>query len=175
VLDGNFVKPDYWVDPAEPQRYRRALYVFRKRSMPDPVLCTLDAPNGDLSVARRARSNTPLAALVTLNETLFVEAAQAMAQRLLREGGPADAARADFAYRLCTGRSIRGEELQIVLQLLREQRVRLQNGELKAADIAFNQHTDIAQLPSDATPNEIAAWAIVCRVLLNLDEMLTKF
>ena len=175
VLDGNFVKPDYWEESDEPQRYRRALYVFRKRSMPDPVLCTLDSPVGDFSVARRARSNTPLSALVTLNETMFVESAQALAQRLLREGGPQDADRADYAYQLCTGRSIRPDELKTVLQLLRQQRERLQVGELKATDIAFSDYTDIEQLPPDATPNDIAAWTIVCRVLLNLDEMLSKF
>jgi hypothetical protein len=175
VLDNNYVKPKYWEDPAEPQRYRRALYVFRKRSMPDPVLCTLDAPNGDVAVARRARSNTPLSALVTLNETIFVEAAQAMAQRILSEGGSDDAARADYAYRLCLGRSIRPEELQTVMRLLREQRNRLQSRELKAADIAFSAYTKIEQVPPDATPNDIAAWTIVSRVLLNLDEMLTKY
>ncbi|MGI9326540.1 MAG: DUF1549 and DUF1553 domain-containing protein, partial [Pseudomonadales bacterium] len=174
VLDTNYVKPKYWVAPAEPQRYRRALYVFRKRSMPDPALCTLDSPVGDFSVARRARSNTPLAALVTLNETVFVEAAQAMAQRIWREGGGDDAARADYAYQLCTGRSIRSEELEVVMSLLKEQRDRLQNGDLKATDIAFSDHTKIERLPPNATPNDIAAWTIVCRILLNLDEMVTK-
>lgn len=174
VLDSTFVRPDYWRAPTPPDRYRRALYAFRKRTMPDPVLCTLDAPNGDYSIARRARSNTPLGALVTLNETVFVEAAQALAQRVLREGGSDDAARADYAYRLCTGRTIGAADLQALLQLLHEQRQRLTRGELQATDIAFSKQTDLKALPADATPNDLAAWTIVSRVLLNLDATLTK-
>ncbi|HCN77872.1 MAG TPA: hypothetical protein DIT13_11845, partial [Verrucomicrobiales bacterium] len=84
---------------------RRSLYHFRKRSMPDPVLQAFDAPNGDFSCARRTRSNTPLAALTSLNETLFVEAAQALAQRILREGGGSDESRIRRAYLLCTSRA----------------------------------------------------------------------
>jgi hypothetical protein len=174
VLDYNYTKPAYWAPPTGPDRYARALYVFRKRSMPDPVLSSFDAPNGDFSCARRTRSNTPLSALTSLNETVFVEAAQALAQRLVREGGADDAARAAYAYRLCTARSIKPAELTRVLQLLGETRARLRQGELKATPIAFSSLTRIEELPADATPNDLAAWTIVARVLLNLDETLSK-
>ena len=79
VLDYNYTYPAYWTPAQGPERYRRTLYAFRKRSMPDPVMSSFDAPNGDCSCVRRTRSNTPLAALTGLNETIFVEAAQAMA------------------------------------------------------------------------------------------------
>lgn len=174
VLDYNYTKPTYWVPPEGPERYRRALYMFRKRSMPDPVLSSFDAPNGDLACARRPRSNTPLSALTSLNETTFVEAAQALALRILREGGGDDTARAAHAYRLCTSRAIKPVELKTVMKLLEDNRARLRSGALKAADIAFSSLTNVSNLPADATPNDIAAWTIVSRVLLNLDETLTK-
>jgi hypothetical protein len=174
VLDYNYFKPTYWTPPTGPERYRRALYVFRKRSMPDPVMSSFDAPNGDTACARRPRSNTPLSALTSLNEPIFIEAAQALAQRILKEGGPDDAARAAYAWRLCTSREIQPAELQRVLQLLNENRDRLRRGELQAAKIAFNDLTKIDNLPPNATPNDIAAWTIISRVLLNLDETLTK-
>jgi hypothetical protein len=174
VLDFNYFKPTYWHPPEDGQRYRRALYVFRKRSMPDPVLSSFDAPNGDLACARRLRSNTPLSALTSLNEPVFVEAAQALAQRVLREGGSDTAQRADYAFRLCTSRGIKAGELEAIEKLLNDSLNRLHGGELQAGPIAFTSLTDPTKLPADSTPNEIAAWTIVCRVLLNLDETLTK-
>ena len=80
-------------------RYRRALYTFRYRTVPYPMLQTFDTPNGDISCVRRARSNTPLQALTTLNETLFLEAARALALKTLKEGGATDAQRVEFAFR----------------------------------------------------------------------------
>jgi hypothetical protein len=174
VLEYNFFKPTYWDPPTGPERYRRSLYVFRKRSMPDPVLSAFDAPNGDFSCARRPRSNTPLAALTSLNETTFVEAAQALAQRLLREGGKTDSERIDFAYRLCTSRAARPEEIRAIEGMLNVELDRLRKGELKANEIAFSSLTNPSELPADATPNQIAAWTLVSRVMLNLDETLTK-
>ena len=79
-----------------PDRYRRAVYTFRYRSLPYPVLQTFDAPNGDSACVRRARSNTPLQALTTLNEPLFVECARAWPCERLRDGGTSDAERLDL-------------------------------------------------------------------------------
>jgi len=174
VLAYNYVRPTYWNPPQDAERYRRSLYLFRKRSMPDPMLSAFDAPNGDFACARRVRSNTPLAALTSLNEPVFVEAAQALALRIWREGGPSDETRADYAYRLCTSRGARPSEVAAVKRLLEEKRARLRTGEIKAGDIAFSAFTKPADLPADATPADLAAWAIVARVLLNLDETLTK-
>ncbi len=174
VLSYNYSKVTYWDVPVGPERYRRSLYLFRKRSMPDPMLSAFDAPNGDFACVRRVRSNTPLAALTGLNEPIFVEAAQAFARRIWREGGANDAERIAHAYRLCVARSPRAEETAGVQQLLADTRARLRRGELTAADIAFTAHTVAADLPSDATPADLAAWTVAARVLLNLDETLTK-
>src|SRR5262249_47048330 len=83
--------PKVWPEDTGPDRYRRAFYTFRYRSLPYPVLDTFDAPPGDAACVRRPRSNTPLQALVTLNEPLSMECARAFARRTLREGGPSDA------------------------------------------------------------------------------------
>jgi hypothetical protein len=174
VIDYNFFKPTYWIPPDPPERYRRALYVVRKRSMPDPVLMSFDAPNADISCARRARSNTPLSALTSLNETTFVEAAQALALRILKEGGKDDATRVNYAYLLCTARPAKDAEREEVLRLLTTNRDRLRRGELQARSIAFSKFTKLEDLPVDATPNDIAAWTIVSRVMLNLDETLCR-
>ena len=174
VLAYNYVRPTYWQPPEDAQRYRRGLYLFRKRSMPDPMLSAFDAPNADFACARRVRSNTPLAALTGLNEPIFVEAAQALALRLWREGGASDESRIDLAYRLCTARPPRPAEQAAVRRLLTESRGRLQRGELPAAEVAFPARLKAADLPADATPAELAAWTLVARVMLNLDETLTK-
>ena len=94
VLEFNYVQIN-WPEAKGADRYRRSLYTFRRRSMPDPALGNFDAPSGDLSCARRLRSNTPLAALTGLNEPIFVEAAQGLALRTLKEGGGDDAARGE--------------------------------------------------------------------------------
>lgn len=174
VLEFNFFKPDYWKPAEDATRYSRALYVFRKRSMPDPTMIAFDAPTGDTACTRRPRSNSPLAALTALNEPVFVEAAQALAFRVLREGGADDASRIHHAFRLCTSRAPLDTERAELQKLLQSRRERLKQGELKANDIAFSVLTKPAEIPPDATPNEIAAWAIVSRVLLNLDETITK-
>jgi hypothetical protein len=174
VLDYNFSKPTYWKPAEDAQRYRRSLYVFRKRSMPDPVMNAFDAPNADFACARRVRSNTPLAALTSLNETVFVESAQALALRVLNEGGATDADRVGYAFRLCMSRPAAAEESKAVLAQLATSRERLTKKELRAADIAFSPLTKATALPADATPNDIAAWTLVARVLLNLDETLTR-
>ena len=174
VIDYNYVKPTYWIPAQGPERYRRALYVFRKRSMPDPVMSVFDAPNADLACVRRPRSNTPLAALTSLNEPVFVEAAQALALRILREGGATDAERVDYAYRLCTARPIRDNERATLAALLRDTRQRLADGWLNPREVATGHLSKLPELPPNTTPQDAAAWTIVARVLLNLDETLTK-
>ncbi len=174
VLDYNYTYPAYWTPAQGPDRYRRTLYVFRKRSMPDPVLSNFDAPNGDSACVRRARSNTPLAALTGLNETIFMEAAQALALRTLREGGTDDAQRADYAFCLCTARSPQSAERDEILSLLKAQRTRLADGWLSVREVATGDATKLPELPPNTTPQDAAAWTLVARVLLNLDETITK-
>ncbi|MBM4002524.1 MAG: DUF1553 domain-containing protein [Planctomycetes bacterium] len=174
VLDYNYTYPSYWKPTEGPDRYRRAVYLFRKRSMPDPVMNSFDAPNGDFSCARRIRSNTPLAALTGLNEPIFVEAAQALALRVLREAGKDDGPRIDYAYLLCTARKPHDAERSELLALLKEQRQRIADGWLNAREIATGDATRLPQLPEGCTPQDAAAWTIAARVMLNLDETISK-
>ncbi|MEQ1825299.1 MAG: DUF1553 domain-containing protein, partial [Pirellula sp.] len=173
VISYNYVVPT-WNPAAAPERYRRSIYLFRKRSMPDPVLASLDSPNGDFSCARRMRSNTPLAALTGLNETIFVEAARAMALRVLGEGGVTDAERASFAFQLCTSRKPAVPEVAEMESLLRKQRQRISDGWLNPREISTGDAALLPELPNGATPQDAAAWTLACRVLLNLDETISK-
>ena len=170
----SYADVNFWDTATGPERYCRSLYVFRRRSLPEPSLSNFDAPNADASCSRRMRSNTPLAALASLNETVFTEAAQALARRVLREGGATDAERVRYAFRLCASRAPRPAEEKELLDFLATRRARLAKGELKASDIAFADLTKPADLPADATPNDAAAWTILARVLLNLDATLNK-
>lgn len=174
VLDYNYVYPGYWTAATGSERYRRTVYGFRKRSMPDPVMSNFDAPNGDFSCARRVRSNTPLAALTGLNEPVFVESARALALRVLREGGSEDEQRADYAFLLCTSRVPNATEREEVLALLKSQRQRLADGWLNPREVATGDPATLPQLPANTTPQDAAAWTLVARVLLNLDETITK-
>ncbi|MDA1049330.1 MAG: PSD1 and planctomycete cytochrome C domain-containing protein [Planctomycetota bacterium] len=174
VLDYNFVVPNFWTPAEGAERYRRAIYVFRKRSMPDPVLSNFDAPNGDMACARRPRSNTPLAALTGLNETVFVEAARALALRILREGGAGVEDRINYGFRLCTSRYPNEAEQRAITGLLSSQRVRIAEGWLNPREITTGDAGKLPDLPPDTTPQDAAAWTLVARVLLNLDETVSK-
>ena len=110
--------PKVWNEATGPDRYRRALYTFRYRSVPYPMLQTFDAPNGDFACVRRTRSNTPLQALTTLNEPIFLECARALALRTLREGGSTDADRLTYAFRRCLARPPTEAETATLLDLL---------------------------------------------------------
>lgn len=174
LFASSFRKVDFWHVAPAPGRYRRSLYVFRRRSMPDPALSSFDAPNADFACARRVRSNTALAPLTAMNEPVFVEAARALALRTLHEAPAAtDEARAAYAFRLCTGRTPRTEELADLLDLLRSRKARLAEGWMSARELVTGDGS-LPKLPPGATPNDAAAWTIVARVLLNLDETLTK-
>ena len=174
VLNNNFSKLGYWRTAQGPERYRRGIYLFRQRSMPDPTLTSFDAPNADFACARRVRSNTPLAALVSLNEPIFVEAAQAMALRILREGGATDEERVDYAFRLCLGRNATADEHAELLSLLTNRRRRLAEGWISINAIATGDLATSPSVPDETNPQDAAAWTIASRVLLNLDETLSK-
>ena len=173
VLEFNYVQIP-WPEATGPDRYRRSLYTFRRRSMPDPALGNFDAPTGDLSCARRLRSNTPLAALTGLNEPIFVEAAQSLALRTLKEGGADDSNRIDRAFFLCTARLPSADEKREMLAFLEAQRKRIADGWLDPREIATGNADTLQALPPGATPQDAAAWTLVSRVLLNLDETVTK-
>ncbi|MBI5802551.1 MAG: PSD1 domain-containing protein [Verrucomicrobia bacterium] len=163
-----------WVSETGDERYRRAVYTFRRRSTPFPSLLVFDAPVGDFSCVRRQRSNTPLQALTTLNEPMFMEAAQALALRTLRDGGASDADKLTFAFRRCTARPPTRDEQKELLALLTKQEQRFTGKDADAWKLATADPKNPPALPASATPAKLAAWAAVSRVLLNLDETITK-
>ena len=141
--------PFPWKVEDDGQKYRRSVYVFRRRSTPYPFLTTFDVPNGETACVRRARSNTPLQALMTLNETLSMEAAWSLASRM-EQAGKGDPAQAIVhGFELCTARQPTAKEAALLLDLFKRQ------GQSTAAE--------------DAPP-----LVVVARVLLNLDETITK-
>jgi hypothetical protein len=152
--------PKVWQESTGPDRYRRALYTFRFRSLPYPALQAFDAPNGDFACVRRSRSNTPLQALTALNEPVFVECAQALGLKALAEGGSTDAERVTYAFRRCVARRPTAEESAELLSLLQKEKDRFAKPG--------------AKLPAGVTTADAAAWTVVARVLLNLDETVTK-
>lgn len=174
VLDYNYVYPGYWKPAEGPQRYRRTVYNFRKRSMPDPAMSTLDAPNGDFSCVRRVRSNTPLAALTGLNEPIFVESAQALALRVLKESPTSDSDRIDYLSLLCLSRLPTGDEKKVLLDFLQSQRTRVADGWLNPREIATGKPDRLPELPPSVSPQDAAVWVLAARVYLNLDETISK-
>ncbi len=164
--------PKTWRTAEGPDRYRRALYTFRFRSVPYPMLQAFDAPNGESSCVRRTRSNTPLQALTTLNEPLSVEAAQALARRVLKEGGATDTDRVIYAFRLCTARRPDAGEIAVLLDLLGKEQHRIADGWVSAMDLAGLRPG--AMLDQGVTPARLAAWTVAARTVLNLDETITK-
>jgi hypothetical protein len=142
--------------------------------MPDPSMSAFDAPNGDFACARRIRSNTPLAALTSLNETIFVESSRAFALRVLREGGSDDTSRINFAFLACMSRYPTANERLAVQDLLAQQRQRVADGWLNARELTTGTADKLPDLPESTTPQDAAAWTIAARVLLNLDETISR-
>jgi hypothetical protein len=155
---------DTWKISSVDDRYRRGLYTFIRRTSPYPSMTVFDAPSRETCTVRRVRTNTPLQALTTLNDPVFFEAAQALARRLSREAGPNPAERAALAFRLCTGRLPKADEVTAIVRNYEAQRD------------AFSRTPELtARLAGSATSDVgTAAWVMVSNALLNLDETLTK-
>jgi hypothetical protein len=151
--------------------YRRGIYTWWKRTCPPPALSTFDAPDREFCTVRRTPTNTPLQALVMLNDPTFVEAARGLAQRLLREAGTTVEARAAFAFRLATSRSPRPKELAILAaQYARHHRRFEANKSAAEQLLAIGESAPTAGL--DAV--ELAAWTTVASIILNLDEAISR-
>jgi len=160
-----------WSETTGEERYRRGMYTFWKRALPFPSMLAFDAPTADSSCTRRVRSNTPLQALTTLNEKTFVEAAQAMGLRVYRDGGNDERSRAAYAFRLCTGRAPTERELKSLLNFYGEQFKYFEDRTSDALKVGLATQTN---LPPNVNLHKVAAWAMVSRAILNLDETITK-
>ncbi len=160
-----------WPTATGEDRYRRGMYTFWKRNVPYPSLLVFDQPIGDFSCTRRLRSNTPLQALTTLNDQTFVEFAQGLALRVWKEGGATDQEKMIYAFRLCVGRTPDAIELQKLLELLNDQKPLFEGNTAKSVYVSSS---DLTRLPEGVDLHRIAPWAMVARVLLNMDETMTK-
>lgn len=156
-----------WTVADGDDRYRRGMYVYWKRTLPYPAASTFDAPARDVAVVKRNRSNTPLQALTLLNDPVFVEAAQAFAKRVLAYSVD-DARRIRYAFMLCVSRPPDEAEMKSIESFLSAQRTKLAGA---PADTSIVLASDTPDRSDDA---ELAAWVLVCRSLLNLDETITK-
>jgi hypothetical protein len=156
-----------WKESQGPDRYRRGLYIFFQRTAPYPQLINFDAPDANVAAPRRTRSNTPLQALNLMNDPVFVEAAQALALRILAEA-PADLdGRLDYAYQLCVSRLPSPEERRIATASFRNFKSTLDR------DVKGVQKLVPVASP-DADIVETAAWISLCRAWLNTDEFVTR-
>jgi hypothetical protein len=151
--------------------YRRSLYIYRKRTVPHPVLTIFDAPGREICQVRRARTNTPLQALEMLNDVTYVEAARALAQLMLTEGGATPRERLAYAFRRATARTPGSTELNVLLRGLEKYRQSYATDRESAERLI--RHGD-SQPGDKLDPVELAAYTSVATVILNLDETISK-
>ena len=152
-------------------RYRRGIYTHLKRGAPFAASITFDAPSADLACLRRARSNTPLQALTLLNDEVFVEAAQAFARRMVSQGGRTLPERIRFLYLCALSRPPTPAESGRIAEFYAQQLARFQSGQAEARSVARGVRPEAA---NEADIPELAAWTLICRAMLNLDEAITK-
>ena len=156
---GNF----QWKPSTGNDRYRRSIYTFSKRTTPFAAFAVFDAPSGEVCTAKRDRSNTPLQALTLLNDAMYIELAQALASSAQHESSTPESVAENIFRRLLT-RPPTEEELKSILAFQNQQFTRLQSGELDAKVIGSEKSSSPEQ----------AAWVMVARSLMNLDEAVTK-
>ncbi len=151
--------------------YRRSLYTFWKRTAPPPQMAILDAPSREMCLARRERTNTPLQALLLMNEQQFVEAARHLAQRAMKEAGGSPEARAAFLFQAATARPPDAQDLADLLGAYRFHLAEYRkDGEAAKKLIQVGDSKPEGSLEAA----ELAAWTMVGNLILNLDETLTK-
>ena len=160
-----------WPTSEGADRFRRGLYVFWRRTVPYPSLATFDAPSREVCTMRRLRTNTPLQAFVVLNDPVFVEAAQALARRMVRNGGDSTEERARYGLRLCLCRPPDPAQVEILTHLYQSEREHYQQ-DLPAAEPMATNPLGPLEAGSDAA--DLAAWTVVANVLLNMDGVLNK-
>ena len=158
-------------DTGREKVHRRTLYTFLKRTSPPPQMSIIDAPSREACTVRRERTNTPLQALLLLNDPQYVECARALAERVFRDGGDTPESRATFMLRLCTSRKPDDSEVAELLSVIRDlQAVYSNDSEAASNLVAIGE----SQSESSMQAAELAAWTMGANLVLNLDEVLTK-
>jgi hypothetical protein len=167
---GDFTAQYYVQDHGE-ALWRRSLYTFWKRTVPPPSLQTLDAPEREFCVIRRSTTNTPLQALVLMNDPTYVEAARKLAERTLREASPTPERRIARMFSLVLARAPRPTEVATLARIARDE-----SAALRKTPGAAKRRLAVGEspVPAAADPEELAAWAAVASVVLNLDEAITR-
>jgi hypothetical protein len=151
--------------------YRRSLYTYWKRTVAPPFMVNFDSPNRETCTVRETRTNTPLQALDLMNEVTFVEAARKLAERMMMEGGKQPRERVEFGYELALARPPKPAEMQVLLDTLDGFEARYRTDRKSAKE--FLKHGDSPQdIKADA--RELAAYASIASLILNLDETVTK-
>ena len=160
-----------WITSSGRDQYRRGLYVYWKRMNLYPSLAAFGAPTRERCRVQRALTNTPLQALVLLNDPVYVEAARAFADQIMAHGGDRTDTRIDYAMHRCLSRPPTGEEVDLYTEFLNRQTDRYQENKGAAMQLLHQEKT-----PSEPTAKiaERAAWTLLANVLLNLDETLSK-
>ena len=161
-----------WLLGSGEDLYRRSLYTFWKRTMPHPMMLSLDSPDREFCTVRRSRTNTPLQALALWNETGYVEAARRLATRMLREGGADNAARAAYAFHASTGRPPTEAETKVILATWEKLRADFAAHPEDAETYVSN--TGASAVDAMIPPTELAAATSVASLILSLDETITK-
>jgi hypothetical protein len=160
-----------WNTSKGEDKFRRGLYTNWRRSRPYPSMDTFDAPSREVCVVRRISTNTPLQALVTMNDPVYVEASQALARRMVTEGGKTPGSRIDYGFRLCLLRSPSAAEKASLQKLYTRARARYATDAAAAKQMATEP---LGALPAGMNAIDLAAWTVVGNVLINLDEMFMK-
>jgi hypothetical protein len=158
-------------DAGSEKVHRRTLYTFIKRTAPPPQLSTFDAPSRESTCVRRERTNTPLQALLLLNDPQYVECARALAARAMTEGGGTPAGRAAFMFRVCTARRPETEEIAELVSVFEDQRAAYENDVESAEHLVAVGSSDRGR---QLQARELAAWTIAANLILNLDEVVSK-
>lgn len=168
----NVVYSSYkWETSGGEDAHRRGIYTFVRRTTPYPSMITFDGSSREVCTIRRVRTNTPLQALVTLNDPVYLEAAQALGRDVLTEGGRSTEKKVRYAFESALARPPSEAELERVVALFEQESLRF----AAEPDAALALATDpIGPAPDGADVAELAAWTTVANVLLNLDEFLTK-
>jgi len=166
-----FPDRDY-VSDDDDQQYRRGVYMHWQRTFLHPMLANFDAPAREECTAMRVVSNTPQQALTLLNDRTFVEASRVLAAQLLQANLRSDRERIDAAFQAALGRDAREKERSSLAQFITAQRSHYKGHREEAAALL---KVGLAEVPSDVEPTELAAWAQLCRVVLNLHETVTRY
>jgi hypothetical protein len=172
VSDLAYGKPS-WQTSAGEDRYRRGLYTHIKRTTPYPMFATFDGALPDTCTVSRRVSNTPLQALTLLNDEVFVEASQALAREVLDATGLSFGERVNQVYSSLLSREATPAEVDRLVEFCKAQTQRFTSGELDPLRVAFLDPEEAKEYPREKA-SELAAWTVICRSLLNLDETITK-